>query len=87
MADQYQAFAPKWAIMLHETYNYFKRDNREEEAYGVLHAGRMSIESQFYAADSNSSIAFFNHVKPEHITESDSFSVQRMETVTQWVDV
>jgi len=89
MSNQYQAFAPKWAIVLNETYNYFKRDNREEEAYGVLHAGRMAIESQFSGADSDSSIAFFNYVKPEHIKESDSFSVQRMETVThtQWVEV
>ena len=87
MADQYQAFAPKWAIVLHETYSYFKRDNREEESYGVLHAGRLAIESQLSSADSNSSIAFFNHVKPEDITESDSFSVQRVVTVTQWVEV
>ena len=87
MSNQYQAFAPKWAIVLNETYNYFKRDNREEEAYGVLHAGRMAIESQFSGADSNASIALFNQVNLGDITESDVFSVQRMKTVAQWVDV
>ena len=86
MPDQYRATAPKWAITMHEVFTYFRGDKREEEAYGVLHSGRLALQSQF-GCNFESPISFFNEVKPEDITESDSFSVQRLETVTKWVDL
>ena len=86
MPDQYQALAPKWAIKLNEIFTYFSKDKREDEAYGVMHSGRLALQYETgcscYAA-----IAFFQDVKPEDITESDSFLVQRLETVTQWADL
>ena len=86
MSNQYRATAPKWAIKMHEVFTYFSRDKREEEAYGVLHSGRLALQVRFDCSF-DSSMSFFQDVKPEHITESDSFSVQRMKTITQWVEV
>lgn len=72
MSDQTQYRAPKWAIELKKQYQYFKSDCRDDEAYGVFHAGRLALESEFGCSFGDSTGFFQSELDP---IESDDFGV------------
>lgn len=72
MPNQTQYRAPKWAIDLKKQYQYFKSECREDEAYGVFHAGRLALESEFACSFGDSTGFFQSELNP---IESDDFGV------------
>lgn len=72
MSNQTQYRAPKWAIELKKQYQYFKSDCRDDEAYGVFHAGRLALESQFGCSFGDSTGFFQSELDP---IESDDFGI------------